>query len=62
MNKISNDCFSGFSIDYFKFTEENFNKELSAPEYKFSIEELEVENGFIGNSIYEKVNFEKKKQ
>lgn len=60
MNKISNDCFADYPIDYFKFAEADFNRELSAPEYKFSIDELEVERGFIGSSIYEKVNFEKK--
>lgn len=51
--------FDGFPIDYFTFSDEDFNNDLEGKMYDFSSEKLELEDGFIGNSLFEKINFEK---
>ncbi|WP_052911468.1 DEAD/DEAH box helicase family protein [Riemerella anatipestifer] len=54
-----NDKFQGFPIDYFTFNETDFNPD-GQDKYLFSKENMDLEDGYIGNSLYEKVNFDEK--
>ncbi|WP_407406101.1 DEAD/DEAH box helicase [Chryseobacterium sp.] len=56
-----NDSFTGFPIDFFTFSNENFNPSNSfEKKYFFTEEDLELEEGFIGNSLFKKINFDEK--
>lgn len=54
-----NDHFNGFPIDFLTFTSENFSS-ANDTTYSFTRENLELENGYIGNSLYEKIEFGRK--
>ena len=55
----ANEHFIDFPIDFFSFSDADFNPNEEA-EYTFTSEELELENGFIGNSLFEKIHFDHK--
>lgn len=55
-----NENFIDFPIDFFSFNEENFNPANEEKEYLFTSEKLELEEGFIGNSLFEKIDFDTK--
>ena len=55
----ANEHFIDFPIDFFSFSDADFNPNEEA-EYTFTSEELELENGFIGSSLFEKIHFDHK--
>lgn len=54
------EAFKDFPIDYFTFDSQDFNPTEQETKYLFSKESLELEEGFIGNSLFEKINFDEK--
>lgn len=56
---LVNDTFRDFPIDFFTFSDLDFNN-VGETEYSFTTENLELETGFIGNSLFEKIHFNHK--
>jgi len=56
-NRLVNEYFNDFPIDFFTFKEEDFNNSSSSEVFVYEEEQLEIEDGFIGNSLYDKINF-----
>lgn len=57
---LVNNYFNDFPIDFFTFKEEDFNNTLSSEVFTFEKQPLEIQDGFIGNSLYDKINFSEK--
>ena len=55
--ELQHDVFEGYPIDYFTFSEEDFNSIEGENNFEFVRKELELSEGYIGNSLYEKLNF-----
>ena len=58
--ELQHDVFEGYPIDYFTFSEEDFNSIEGENNFEFVRKELELSEGYIGNSLYEKLNFNSK--
>lgn len=59
-DRLVNNYFNDFPIDFFTFKEEDFNNSLSSDVFTFEKQPLEIQDGFIGNSLYNKINFSEK--
>lgn len=53
---LINYTFRDFPIDFFTMSDSDFNN-VGETEYSFTKENLELESGFIGNSLFEKIHF-----